>query len=267
MKNISTLIISLMLVARGMAQPNDLYEKQLFILGEDTLRCRIMTPLDFSPVKKYPLVVFLHGAGERGNDNESQLAWGADWFADSINRVRYPAIVIFPQCPAESYWATVNRTGAKDSLGGFVFDTVSAARKPMDLVLHFIDTLLAHGGIDKQRVYLGGLSMGGFGTFEALWRRPDLFAAAFPICGGGSPEKARLYAHRLPAWVFHGDADPVVPVLHSRRMVQAMKKNGARVTYTEYPGVGHDSWKNAFGEKELMGWIFSQKKTGTSKKS
>jgi predicted peptidase len=266
MKPASTLVLFLSLAISSLGQDKNLYEKQLFILGEDTLRCRILTPLDFSPTRKYPLVVFLHGSGERGNDNESQLAWGSDFFADSLSRIRYPAIVVFPQCPANEYWANITRSGAKDSVGGIGFDTTAATRKPLDLVFHFIDTLMANGGIDPQRIYLGGLSMGGYGTFEALWRRPDLFAAAFPICGGGSPEKARSYAAGLPIWVFHGDADPIVPVTLSRNMVQALKKQNAKVKYTEYPGVGHDSWKNAFNEKELMGWVFSQRKTGKPKK-
>lgn len=261
------LALALVLLSwKAVSQPANLYEKQLFVIGEDTLRCRILTPVNFSPAKKYPLVVFLHGAGERGEDNEKQLLWGADFFADSASRARFPAIVIFPQCPTESYWASVTRTDRKDSLGGFVFDTTAPARKPLGLVLQFIDTLVANGGVDPQRIYLGGLSMGGFGTLEALWRRPDLFAAAFPICGGGVPEKTRLYANRLPVWVFHGDADPIVPVLFSRIMVPAMKTHGMRVQYTEYPGVGHDSWNNAFAEKELMGWIFAQRKPAKGKK-
>jgi predicted peptidase len=266
MKTASTLFLFLLLAAGSQGQDKNLYEKQLFILGEDTLRCRILTPLDFSPTRKYPLVVFLHGAGERGNDNESQLAWGADFFTDSLNRIRYPAIVVFPQCPTNDYWASIIRTEAKDSTGGFSFDTASLARKSLGLVFHFIDTLLANGAIDPQRIYIGGLSMGGFGTFEALWRRPELFAAAFPICGGGSSEKARNYASNLPVWVFHGDADPVVPVSLSRKMVQALKGVGAKVKYTEYPGVGHDSWNNALREKDLMPWIFSQKKPVRPKK-
>jgi predicted peptidase len=242
------------------AQDRSLFEEQYFIQDEDTLRCRILTPQNFTVNKKYPLVVFLHGAGERGDDNLKQLDWGADLFLDSLNRLKFPAIVVFPQCPENEYWANVKRSDEKDSLGGFQMDTVAKQGRTSAMVLKFIDTLLAHGGIDRSRVYLGGLSMGGFGTFELLWRRPNLFAAAFPICGGGSPEKVRNYAKKLPIWIFHGDADPVVPVQHSRRMVQALKKTNAEMKYTEYPGVGHDSWKNAFAEPELLPWLFSKKK-------
>lgn len=263
MKKLIGFIALLALGAGIRAQTNTLYERQLFIVGEDTLPCRILTPANYSPTKKYPLLVFLHGAGERGSDNEKQLFWGSGLFTDSLNRYRYPAIVVFPQCPTNSYWANVTRTDRKDSLGGFVFDTTATGpRKPLGLVLQFIDTLLAHGNIDPQRVYIAGLSMGGFGTFEALSRRPDLFAAAIPICGGGRTEYVKRYAPKLPIWVFHGDADPVVPVLFSRMMVDALKKQGAKVKYTEYPGVGHDSWQNAFREPEFLSWLFAQRKTG-----
>jgi len=242
------------------AQDKDLFEKQLFILGEDTLRCRILTPVNYSPSKKYPLVVFLHGSGEKGNDNEKQLTWGADIFLDSLNRSRYPAIILFPQCPVNESWANTIRTEIKDSLGGFRLDTLARPKKTTQLLLNFIDTLAASGGIDKNRIYIGGLSMGGFGTFEILWRRPDLFAAAIVICGGGTPEKVSRYAPKLPIWVFHGDADAIVPVSNSRIMVTALKSAKMTVTYTEYPGVNHDSWKNTFAEPKLMDWIFSQKK-------
>ncbi len=243
------------------AQNNEFFEKQLFVLGGDTLRCRILTPINYSPAQKYPLVVFLHGSGERGNDNEKQLTWGADLFLDSLNRVRYPAIIVFPQCPENESWANTIRTDIKDSLGGFRLDTTAKIRNALYLLINFIDTLSAHGAVDKQRIYAGGLSMGGFGTFEILWRRPDLFAAAFPICGGGSPGKVNQYAHGLPIWIFHGNDDSIVPVGNSRQMVQALRKNHANILYTEYPGVGHDSWKNAFAEPDLLKWLFSQKKT------
>jgi predicted peptidase len=266
MKRACIFISAVLLQLNAFAQLPSLYEKQLFVMNEDTLRCRILTPLGFSPQKKYPLVVILHGSGERGSDNELQLTWGADLFTDSLNRVRHRAVVIFPQCPQNESWSNYLRTSAKDSLGGFTFDTLAGMKKPLELLMHFIDTLVAHGGIDSRKIYLGGLSMGGFGTFEALWRRPELFAAAFPICGGGAPGKAWAYRNQLPIWIFHGDSDPVVPVSLSRQMRDALLKTSANVKYTEYPGVGHDSWKNTFQEKDLLPWLFSQQKPTVRKK-
>jgi predicted peptidase len=257
MKKFQNIIVCLFLVAVSHAQDRSIYEKQLFVLGADTLPCRILTPVNYTPGKKYPLIVFLHGSGERGSDNEKQLSWGADLFMDSINRSRYPAIVVFPQCPITSSWARTQR-GLKDSLV-FQVNSDTVMTTPMHLVLSFIDTLVAAGRIDKKRIYIGGLSMGGFGTFDALARRSTLFAAAFPICGGGDPNGVKKYRKRLPIWVFHGGADMVVPVSNSRFMVGELKKKKAKVKYSEYPGVGHDSWKNAFAEPDLLPWLFSKK--------
>lgn len=249
---------ALLITIVSMAQSKSLFEKQLFISGEDTLPCRILTPYNFKPGKKYPLIVFLHGSGERGNDNEAQLVWGGDLFMDSANRVNFPAIVVFPQCPKNDKWAEYNKNNLKDSTG-YDFSTDAPIRKPLQLVSDFIDTLVNGGQVDKRRVYIGGLSMGGFGTFELLWRKPGVFAAAIPICGAGNPGRTILYGPQFPLWIFHGEKDPVIPVANSRLMYASIKKNSEKVRYTEYPGIGHDSWKNAFKEPELLPWLFAQK--------
>ncbi len=252
--------LAAMLFGTVQAQETDmeLYERQLFLQGNDTLACRILSPIHFSPEKKYPLIVFLHGSGERGDDNEAQLKWGGDVFLDSAKREDYPAIIVFPQCPKDSSWSV--RTRRKDTTGQFLFPTDLPPTRPLQLVMNFIDTLISTGMVDTKRIYIGGLSMGGFGTFEILWRRPELFAAAFPICGGGNPQTAKIYGKNFPMWVFHGEKDEAVPPENSRIMVEALKKAGAKVKYTEYPGVKHDSWINAFAEPELFPWLFSQKK-------
>jgi len=239
------------------AQDKSLFEKQLFILGEDTLPCRILTPQDFASGKKYPLVVFLHGAGERGNDNEAQLTWGADLFLDSANRANFPAIVVFPQCPKNQRWSDYTKK-ITDEKADLPVWTEGEMTRPLQLVSAFIDTLLKSGTIDKKRVYLGGLSMGGYGSFELLWRKPNIFAAAIPICGGGNPAMITGYRNDLPLWIFHGDKDNVIPVANSRMIHNLLKEKNKKIKYTEYPGVGHDSWKNAFLEKELMPWLFAQ---------
>lgn len=258
MKPFFSFTFMLFLALASSAQDLSLFEKQLYVDGTDTLPCRILTPVNFQKGKKYPLLVFLHGAGERGSDNEKQLFWGASLFLDSLNRVKYPAIVVFPQCPANTAWVQVQRQ-VKDSLT-FAVNSDTIPTTPMRLVLKFIDELAKSGNVDKNRIYIGGLSMGGMGTFDALARRPDLFAAAFPICGAGDSKAVARYRKKLPIWVFHGGADMVVPVSNSRLMVGELQKVKARVKYTEYPGVGHDSWKNAFQEPELLKFIFAQKK-------
>jgi predicted peptidase len=262
MKKITfTLTLLFAFMSSTFAQNRDLFEKQLFISGDDTLQCRILSPMNFDVSKKYPLIIFLHGSGERGSDNDAQLTWGGDLFLDSLNRAKFPAVVVFPQCPNTSKWSEYNKSSKTDSTG-YQWGTDQAMLKPLKLVSDFIDTLLGSSVVDKKRVYIGGLSMGGFGTLELLWRKPGVFAAAFPICGAGNPEKVKSYQPNLPIWIFHGEKDPVIPVSNSRLIYNTLKKTTAKVKYSEYPNVGHDSWINAFNEPDLLPWLFSQKLAG-----
>ncbi|WP_207512408.1 dienelactone hydrolase family protein [Longitalea luteola] len=243
------------------AQLNDAYEKKEFISGNDTLRYRVLYPIDYKASKKYPLIVFLHGSGERGSNNEAQLKHGGSLFADSANRQKFPAIVIFPQCPQNDFWSRIRREpDKKDSLGAFTFPSDQPIGKSLDLVSRLLDSLVASRLVKTKKIYLAGLSMGGMGTFELLWRKPGFFAAAIPICGGGDPQKVTVYAKKFPIWLFHGDNDQAVPVGNSRLMYNSLKAAGAKAKYTEYPGVGHDSWNNAFREPELLPWLFKQKR-------
>ena len=254
-----TLLLAIWLIIpalESMGQDYPSFEKKELISGGDTLRYRIQYPLNYDAGKKYPLVLFLHGSGERGSDNEAQLKWGGSLFADSAKRASYPAIVVFPQCPITTSWGRLTYN-PQDSLR-FHFLSDSAASKPLSMVMQLLDDLVKTGNVNTRKIYVGGLSMGGFGTFEILWRKPHFFAASFPICGGGDPDKVKVYARKFPIWVFHGGADPVVPVGNSHLMVSALKAAGAKVTYSEYPGVGHDSWKNAFAEPELLSWVFEK---------
>lgn len=244
------------------AQDSSLYKKQQFILGSDTLDYRIMYPNDYDVNKKYPVILFLHGKGERGSDNQIQLKHGGKFFADSANRVKYPAFVLFPQCPVKNFWANhvVDKKRPKDSLGNFKFISTGVPDKSLGLVSKMIDSFAATPQVDPDRIYIGGLSMGGMGTFELLWRKPNFFAAAFPICGGGDPSKVSLYGKDFPVWIFHGDKDSSVPVGNSRLMANVLKTAGAKVKYSEYPGVKHDSWNNAFAEAKLLEWLFEQRR-------
>lgn len=218
---------------------------------------RIVMPSNFDPNKKYPLHLFLHGAGERGNDNQSQLIHGSSLFLEK--REEYPAIVIFPQCPAEDYWAAV-AISRGDNQNIFEFPESPKPTWAMEAVLALLDTQLQNKYVDKNRIYLSGLSMGGMGTFELLYHRPTTFAAATPICGGGYPDNVKLWAQHTPAWIFHGDDDNVVPTFYSKTMVEALLKYEVTPKATFYPNVGHDSWTNAFAEKELFPWIYSHVK-------
>ncbi|HTE27876.1 carboxylesterase family protein [Flavitalea sp.] len=254
-------LLGIMTITQSGAQENGIYEKKTFMRDSTVLQYRIMYPENYTPLVKYPVVLFLHGAGERGNNNEGQLKHGGSFFANAANRKAFPAIIVFPQCPFTDFWARISLNFKEDdSLGRLVFPANVPAGKTLDLVSKLMDSLAEGNNVDKNRIYIGGLSMGGMGTFELLWRKPGFFAAAIAICGGGNPEKVTTYAKGFPIWVFHGDKDPTVKVGNSRLIVNALKKAGANVKYTEYPGVLHNSWNNAFDEPELLPWLFGQKK-------
>lgn len=235
------------------------FKQGSFMVNGYTLPYRIQFPADYNPDKQYPLVVFLHGAGERGNDNERQLVNGKQFLTDNFVAL-YPAIVIAPQCPSGSYWANVERHDLEGKLM-FNFGFSDYATPPMVTLQALINNWLLSGKVDTNRVYVGGLSMGGMGTLELLWRMPDTFAAAFAICGGSNIDKLSLYANNTALWLFHGDADAVVPVQCSRDIYSQLKKLGGDVKYTEYQGVNHNSWDNAFNEKALVPWLFEKQKS------
>jgi predicted peptidase len=119
--------------------------------------------------------------------------------------------------------------------------------------------MLEESSIDPKRIYITGLSMGGYGTWDAIYRRPNLFAAAAPICGGGDPTTVSAYS-TLPIWCFHGDQDEAVPVEYSRKMIESLKEVGAEPKYTEYAGVGHDSWTQTYAADEFFEWLFAQRR-------
>jgi len=175
-------------------------------------------------------------------------------------RQNYPAIVIFPQCSADGFWAKIVRKENPDHTNAFSFMPKGKPDTSMMLTIKLIKTLSKESFIDKKKVYVGGLSMGGMGTFEILYRCPKLFTAAFPICGGGNPDYVKNYAKRVNIWAFHGESDNVVLPKYSKDMVEAIKKAGGDIKLTIYPGVGHNSWDNTFAESELFKWLFNQSK-------
>jgi predicted peptidase len=218
------------------------------------LRYRLLKPEGYTPDTKttYPLVVFLHGAGERGDDNTAQLKHVVPEFLTPEHRRDHPCFLIAPQCPEGQKWAEVDWSAATHK-------QPKEPSGPMKLLIELIPKLEKEYPIDAKRVYLAGLSMGGYGTWDLLARKPKLFAAGVPVCGGGDEGTAEKIAN-IPIWVFHGDKDNAVPVSRSRTMVEALKKAGAHPKYTEYPGVGHNSWDKAYREPELWKWLFAQKR-------
>lgn len=229
------------------------FSYQKYTNNGDTLNYRFLFP-DSDTLRKYPLVVFLHGSGERGNDNNAQLQWGVMNFATDEAMSLHPAFVIAPQCPEKMQWSNFKRTpGSADQ-------TLNPdPSKPMSLLIQLIHDLAGRFRIDVNRIYITGLSMGGFGTYDAIERYPDLFAAAVPVCGGGDTSKASMIAH-IPIWIFHGAEDPGVNPLNSINMANALMNAGAHPGLTMYPGVGHFAWLAAYSDRKMMEWLFNQHK-------
>jgi predicted peptidase len=219
----------------------------------DTLNYRQLFP-DSDTLRKYPLVIFLHGSGERGSDNEAQLKWGVMNFAADQTMMLHPALVIAPQCPAQMSWSNFSRD--KNSIEMHLQPTPT---KPMELLIGLIHQLIKTLPVDSNRIYITGLSMGGYGTYDAIERYPNLFAAALPVCGGGDVSKVASIVH-IPIWIVHGAEDPAVNPLYSLDMLQALTRAGAHPGFTQYPEVGHFSWLGAYSDPLIMEWLFRQHK-------
>lgn len=201
---------------------------------------------------KLPLVIFLHGSGERGLDNEAQLRNGVLSFVEPKNFGEHPCFILAPQCPPDTRWS-----GSDISKAATYSESPTG---PMNLLIRLIEKTLADNpAIDPGRIYLTGLSMGGAGAFDLLMRRPEWFAAAVPLCGGGDPGYAGKIKD-IPLWVFHGARDNVVPPERSRRIVKALEKLKAPVRYTEYATLGHGIWQETFYNPEVIEWLFAQHK-------
>ena len=228
-------------------------------VGGTVYKYQVYVPSDWTPSKKWPFILFLHGAGERGDDGmrETEVGIGR---AIRLDRSRFPAVIVLPQCRKEQWWT-------QSPMDDVAIKSLEAASKEF------------HG--DSQRTYMTGISMGGYGTWYVAGKYPGRFAAIAPICGGIlEPDPARKqdpndmtpYAEAVkkigshtPVWLFHGSDDAVVPVTESRRMNEALKTIGAEVRYTEYPGVNHNSWDKAYAEPELFSWMLSKSLSGSAK--
>lgn len=218
---------------------------------DETFRYVLLPPKNVVAGRTYPLVFFLHGAGERGSDPEKLLVHLPPLMATEAYREKYPCYFIAPQCREDDYWARIHWR----DLDAKMADEPGSMLK---MAMAVLDKSLADLPIDRRRIYLTGLSMGGFGSWEWAIREPSRFAAVVPICGGGDPTLVKRIAD-LPLWAFHGADDPVVPVLHTRRMIEALRKVGGEPKYTEIPKVGHASWTPAYAESSgLFDWMFQQ---------
>lgn len=234
----------------GLLAPNNDY-----VAGEVTTQgvsipYQLLTPDKVKKGERYPLVLFLHGAGERGNDNEGQKRHFPERMATDAYRKDFGAFVLAPQCPQRIRWANTD-------YGNPVWNP---ERLPtLEGAILALREVVREHPIDTDRIYLTGLSMGGYGTFELAAHHPDWFAAAAAVCGGVDPVVAPRYAG-LPFEIWHGDADGVIPAKRSQVIVEAMKSLELEVHYVELPGVRHDSWVQAYGPEGCLERLFAQKR-------
>ena len=228
-------------------------------VGSTSYKYQVFVPAGFTPDKSWPVIFFLHGAGERGADGERQTEIG---LPARIREMKdFPAVVVMPQSAPNTWWGD-------PEMEAQAFAALEKSMKEF------------HG--DPDRVYLTGLSMGGYGTWAFGYKYPEKFAALVPVCGGvvasrrfitpppwhplsKSPDdpygETASYLTKIPIWAFHGEADPRVPVTESRKLTEAIKARGGNVRFTEYPGVAHNSWDRAYWEAELLPWLLAQRKT------
>jgi len=235
-----------------------MFQSRSIVVASIEYHYRVFAPKSWSRKRKWPVILFLHGAGERGDDNLAQTRVG---IGPAIVRQSesFPFVVILPQCPRNRWWTEPDMQA---------------------MALNALDQAAKEFGGDVRRTYLTGLSMGGYGAWVAAATNPKRFAALAVVCGGvrpppglnlpasagppapaGDPYNAvAVKIGKTPVWVFHGNADRAVPVTESRKMVEALKEAGVNVRYNEYEGVGHNSWDNAYAEPELFPWLLFQRK-------
>ena len=215
-------------------------------------RYRLHAPAAVEAGRKYPLVLLLHGAGERGTNNVAQLKWGADelvkWFADRGEEF----YLVAGQVPNGKRWVEVDWGLTEHALP-------KEPSESMANLIEVVEGLFASAAVDRSRVYVTGVSMGGYGTWDLMCRKSAWFAAGLPICGGGDPHQA-WRIREIPIWAFHGDRDGAVPVCRSRKMTAALWAVNGNIRYREYPGAGHNVWTPTYADKNVLDWFFSQRK-------
>ena len=251
------LLVMLFFLNCSFGQKKIIPDYKKFSASEGNLNYRILFPNNFDDSNKYPLHIFLHGIGERGSDNELQLTYVDKVFLNQKNYENYPAIIVFPQAPLDDNWSS--RTMSNNKIRQS-FPENSSPTNSLSLVIKLMDSLINEKYVDNKKVYLSGLSNGGMGSFELLKNRPNMFASAVIICGGGNPLWAKEFAKLTPVWIAHGSDDIDVHPSLSINMADAIIKYGGSPKLTLFENVAHDSWNNIFEDPEYLEWIYSYSK-------
>lgn len=239
----------------------DVFRRMTYTSDGFTLPYRIYIPKNYDCGERYPLLVFLHGAGERGNDNELQIKVGLPRLFDDVASPVYDSIVIAPQCPADSQWVLTPWENGCYSVDG------TPESRALECVCELIDECRGTYNIDDDRIYVTGLSMGGFGTWDLLMRHGARFAAGMPICGAGDISRADMLK-RIPIRTFHGSDDGAVPVAGTRAMFASIRKAGGdNISYTEFDGAGHNVWDDVYSDRDNIDWLYEQSRAERRKKA
>lgn len=208
---------------------------------------RLLLPLHYDPAKTYPVILYLHGAAARGDDNTEPLNWGPQLFLDPAIREKHDFFLVVPQCARDHGWLDWSWTSLPNE------------GQSLELALELMSkSLPKEYRIDPARRYLTGVSMGGHAVWVEMVRRPGFFAAAVPVCSGGNSKIVTDAAAKFPVWAFHSDDDHLVPVEQARDLVKAWRAHGGTAKYTEYTGLKHSSWKKAYADPEMFDWLFAQ---------
>lgn len=210
-----------------------MFSTQTPITRTESYEYLLFFPKQYETRKKWPLILFLHGSGERGSNLNDVKRHGVAKIVE--NQPEFPFIVVSPQCPRGQYWS-------------------------VPLLITLVDEAIAAYNVNLERIYLTGLSMGGYGTWRLAAAQPDRFAAIAPVCGGGKPEEAYKLKD-LPVWVFHGAMDRIVPFSESEKMVTALKAGGGNVKFTVYPNTDHDSWTETYNNPALYDWFLQHQRS------
>ncbi len=254
-------LLPMLLVTMGQVTLDEAVEKyETPTIQRDgrTVTYRLLKPAKIEAGKKYPVVLSLHGAGERGDDNQKQLLYFPLQMADAKHQAEFPCFLIAPQCPKNQLWSNAKWSSK-------ISEPQGESTQPMQDAIAILKQVLEDYPADPNRVYLTGLSMGGYGSWDLATRHPEWFAAVVPICGGGDERLAKQLVD-VPVWAVHGDADSAVPVERSQNMIAAIRKAGGSPKYTELPGVGHNSWTPAYRDLGVIQWMFAQEKTPVANK-
>lgn len=258
-KCIFLIVLSCAVIVCSFAQERASVERVFVSSDGQSLPYRVVWPENYDPAESYPLLLFLHGMGERGSDNIAQLNHGRKLFLESGHLK--DVIVVAPQCPADGYWVDIVRPSTPEENMNRTFPSDTGITPPLAAVKELLDAMISLGMVNTDRIYGTGLSMGAMGILDLMCRYPDFFVAVQPICGAVEHSRLEAYSGKTAVRLFHGTKDNIVPVYFARDAYQTLfAKDSLTVEYVEYPECYHDSWSAAFASDDFLEWMLSRQR-------